>query len=67
MLARYREGMTPEELDASLAREAEAQAAMQARTEERIVPVFLPSYDPEHNPAPVHFAEVLAKYPLEDG
>jgi predicted metal-dependent hydrolase len=66
MLARYRENMTPEERTASEAREADIQALLKARSEEKLAPVFSPSYDPANNPAPVHLAEVLDTYPLED-
>jgi predicted metal-dependent hydrolase len=65
MLERYREGMTPEELAASEAREAEVAEVQRVHFEQRVQPVFAPSYDPAGNPAPENLEEVLSAYPLE--
>jgi uncharacterized protein len=66
LLATYRESMTPEELQASMAREAEVVTHVRARMEAQVRPVFSPSYDPQTNPAPEHLREVLDAIPLED-
>ena len=67
MIARYREGMGPEDLAVSKQREEEVIAAIRGRMEREWQPLFSPSYDPANNPAPEHLDEVLAAYPLEDG
>lgn len=63
LLAKDREGMTPEQLDASKEREAVARKAAQAApNRNEMLRILSPRYNPADNPPPRKLDEVLAAY-----
>jgi uncharacterized protein len=65
MLATYRNGMTPDELQASCEREERAVSRAAELFGRRLAPVFSPDYNPATNPRPAQLDEVLATYTVE--
>lgn len=59
LLEHDRETMTPEELEASLARDAEARAVMKRRFKKTMLMVISPFYDPAKRRSPVGYQEFL--------
>jgi predicted metal-dependent hydrolase len=67
MLAAYRDGMSPEEIQASVEREERAEIAMRERVGSLLATAWSPDYDPAENPPPEHLDEVLAQYSTTRG
>jgi hypothetical protein len=62
MLDRYREGMSPSEVDQSQQREADVTQRLRARVQQLCEPIFSPDYNPLHNPEPLQLDSVLGQY-----
>jgi predicted metal-dependent hydrolase len=62
MLATYRVGMSPDDLQTSYEREEQAVSTATELFGRRLVPVFSPDYNPATNPRPAQLDEVLAAY-----
>ncbi|MDE1145115.1 MAG: metal-dependent hydrolase [Azospirillaceae bacterium] len=62
LLAKDREGMTPEELARSQAREAEVRRAAGKRAGEHLKAILSPFYDPAKRPEPRGVADYLARF-----
>ncbi len=62
MLRTHRAEMTQEQLEASLAREAEVTEMLSERVAKLCERIFSPSYDPADNPVPTQLDSVLGRY-----